>query len=460
MHPLTPRPSSPQSPLLLKTNFIVGAGINRLLLYQKSSADSHTGMPHSSKMEEENSSKRGLSTALPEQQKRAKHYSDIGKDASDALSRVLEQLQEENSNSKAEAAHLLETALALQEQVKAIVHQAGSNLRLVPEESCLKHGDIWVNEIFSFLGMGQFAFVAPVSHRMKDLYQAYCDSVDYPPLVFNEDHEIEHNSSYEEDLQDAQCSATPSDTFYGAIFSSVPRAEYWYIHCETGAGGRNLLSCTGTIVCSTAAKVGSRQVLQWGRKKRFGWDQRTCFNAAGNGRLEVLKYAHENDCPWNESTCSGAAANGHLEVLKYAHEEGCPWDNNTCSNAAKKGHLEILKYAHENGCPWGNTTCSNAAENGQFEILKYAHENGCPWDEGTCSGAAGNTHLDILKYAHENNCPWDSYTSSKAAQYGHLEVLRYAFENGCPWSDSIDDSLWLADEVKALIQEKLSQRND
>ena len=49
------------------------------------------------------------------------------------------------------------------------------------------HQDIWLCHILPFVGMGNFAFVACVSHQMKDYYTSYCDSVKIRPEVKAED---------------------------------------------------------------------------------------------------------------------------------------------------------------------------------------------------------------------------------------------------------------------------------
>ena len=109
------------------------------------------------------------------------------KTATEALSEILLYLQASNSISKLEGAEQLKFALALREQVNdtvdKIVQQAATNSKHAPEDSCLKHEDIWTNKIFPFLGMGHYAFVSPVSHNMKHLYQSFCENMENPPKV-------------------------------------------------------------------------------------------------------------------------------------------------------------------------------------------------------------------------------------------------------------------------------------
>jgi hypothetical protein len=124
-----------------------------------------------------------------------------------------------------------------------------------------------------------------------------------------------------------------------------------------------------------------------------------CTSAAKGGQLEVLEWLRENDCPWDEETCWAAAKGGQLEALQWARENGCPWDTSTCWAAASGGHLETLKWARENGAPWDEKTCKAAAWGGQLETLKWARENGCPWNiEAVRLNATNGSHLEMLEW--------------------------------------------------------------
>ena len=327
--------------------------------------------------------------------------------------------------------------------------------------------DIWVKHILPFVGMGHFAFIAAVNHSVKDMYVAYCDTIENPPPVFDvlEDFVdfknrccdrcfFKRNRSYRERQPRL---AISTDTFYQtAVFASVTRAEYWFrqkvndLYLYNCARENNVASATATndelsqkavpasvasskyrynprkidrIIMACIAQTGNLEIFLWALKKKILWDSRTCSRAAKHGHLLILMYAHEYGCPWNGDTCASAAANGHLECLQYAHENRCFWFDSTCSAAAGAGHLKCLQYAHENGCVWKKDTCISAAQNGQLECLQYAYENGCPWDIMTIQEAARNGHLECLHYAHEKGCLWNEDTCQIAAESGHLECL-------------------------------------
>ena len=201
--------------------------------------------------------------------------------------------------------------------------------------------DIWVNNILPYVGIGHFAFVAPVNHQMKNMYLLYCTKEKNPPEVLDLDLLIGISGQ-----EPSTRHAIGTDTFYqSAAFFNVACAEYW--DSQNNEQANYNISALDQI-----AQTGNLEVFKWAQEKKFPWDNWTCAEAAQYGHLTILKYAHENGCPWHELTCCRAAAHGHLECLKYAYENGCPWDEDTCKEAAANGQLECLKYAHENGCLW------------------------------------------------------------------------------------------------------------
>lgn len=275
-----------------------------------------------------------------------------------------------------------------------------------------------LGECLSYLGPGNFLYVAGVCRTFRDVYIS-----------------LGHER--------------PTETGLCEIVASVPRVQMALEELETSDGhpttikwrGRKVLMWKAII--EYAAWQGNLVVLSWAREKYKDsyWKipamtNGACGEAARGGHLEVLQWLHEmGHCrwdSWDDATCKNAAAAGHLEVLQWAHRNGCPWYEQTCSWAAKHGHLEILQFARRNGCPWTSWTCAYAAEGGHWELLRWAHRNGCPWDSFTCARAAKGGHLKILKWARQNHCPWDKRTSLCAAQSGHSDVLRWALDNGCP----------------------------
>ena len=167
-------------------------------------------------------------------------------------------------------------------------------------------------------------------------------------------------------------------------------------------------------------------------------DLEVCSAAAGGGQLRLLQWARRRGYGWGEQTCASAAASGHLDVLVWARKHGCPWDSSTGCGAAARGDMRVLKWLLENdyGEHFDEDACAAAAEHGQLQALRWLRANHCDWDESTCFHAAGGGHLHVLAYAVVNGCEWPRRTHSAAAaaaRGGHLATLQYARANGCPW---------------------------
>ena len=247
--------------------------------------------------------------------------------------------------------------------------------------------DLLLSHVISYVGRGQFRFVAILNQRFHTIYTE---------TFLNDTSTYLNTSTIELAKICVQEHKVEKNTFY------LTETGYWNFHC----------------LCISAARAGNLSVLKYlltegvticcpkiNDDKIRRTHNQICSHAAKKGRIHILRYAKENDFSWNKETCSSAAYNGHLDILIWLRKNGCPWESCTCSSAALNGHLDILKWARRNGCPWYKCTCSSAAFNGHLDVLKWARENGCPWDSNTCWSASMNGHLDVLKWAKENRCP-------------------------------------------------------
>jgi hypothetical protein len=220
---------------------------------------------------------------------------------------------------------------------------------------------------------------------------------------------------------------------------------------------------TTVVVSVSAARVGSLQMLQWGRANGFPWSAKTCEAAAKGGHFAALQWLRANGCAWDERTCTAAADNGDLEMLQWARANGCEWNGETCYVAAMSGHLSVLQWARKNGCDWkykwitSADTFSSAASFGQLPTLKWLRANGCDWDAKACASAAEGGHLTVLQWLRANGCPWDSRTCLSRS----VAVLEWAAANGVEWNDTPDGSVyalaqdgWRDEDVIEWLQKK------
>ena len=248
-----------------------------------------------------------------------------------------------------------------------------------------------LSNCMSFVGEGNFVFIAGVCRPFRDRYKLYLR--EYQKL---------------------------SATSLEAIVMSVSRLQMTMKELNIDViddyvidiqwRGKVVDFWTAAFMC--AAYNGNLDILVWTKENKdiiLTSGFLLCNEAAKGGQLQVLQWLHQNGSPSNDNTCRAAAANGHLDVLQWLHQNGCPWNEDTFSGAARNGHFEILKWLHENGCPWNKYTCSSAAGGGHIEILKWLRQNGCRWDSKTCEAALDNGHLEIFEWAITNGCPFNEY---------------------------------------------------
>jgi Ankyrin repeats (many copies) len=129
-----------------------------------------------------------------------------------------------------------------------------------------------------------------------------------------------------------------------------------------------------------------------------------CVSAARHGSIPVLRYLKELlNCPWDVKTCSTAAKFGHLQVLQWARQHGCDWNEWTCINAAQNGHLHILQWASANGfgTNMSQYVSSFAANHGQIEVLKWLHSIGCPFHETIVQDATASNQADAVRWLRD-----------------------------------------------------------
>ena len=312
--------------------------------------------------------------------------------------------------------------------------------------------DAVLSKCMTFVGEGNYIFVAGVCRSFRDTYKSYLQQYhEQKPFSTNLNeivssiprlqlvmHELNIDINIICDRTKIEWRGTTMSFGTAAIACAAYNGnldvliwvknndrqtwQWYYTDCYY------LFPCNEVFPCNEAAKGDQLKVLQWLRSKDGGechWDEYTCRIVAEYGHFNMLKWAHQNGCPWNGGTTSEAARGGRFEILKWVHQNGCPWDEGTCGAAAEYGHFDILKWLHHNGCPWDEETCGSAGMNGHFEILKWARQNGCPWDKLTCTLAAREGHFEILKWSHQKGCPWDEYTCSAAVTYGHFDILKW-----------------------------------
>jgi hypothetical protein len=320
----------------------------------------------------------------------------------------------------------------------------------VENKNMLLYPDI-LRRVLSFVGLGQYAFIATVSRGWKQVYASVprhqADGIDC-------------------DGMRKQIKCKPNMTLASAVFASVSRLKLACCYSrlydkltrfkfqlkfiagrsadinvlqELTRYKRNCYS-SQSVACG-AAEGGSLPKLTWllsiraeERPKSYGISTVADY-AAGGGHLHILKYLKQQyNCSFGVDTIYNAAGDGHLDVLKYLYNERCPWDPSVCDVAAMQGDLTAVRWLREHGYGWdsaGVTKC--AARSGSVPLMQYLRGYRAELTADTMREAAQEGHTELCAYLHSQQCPMDELCCAAAASAGHADTLRWLHSHGCPW---------------------------
>ncbi|GFH53320.1 hypothetical protein CTEN210_09796 [Chaetoceros tenuissimus] len=348
-----------------------------------------------------------------------------------------------------------------------------------------------MKNIFSFVGKGNYCFVAPVS---KD----FC--FNYLTMDVIEDkfaHKMDYLQAIGKNKLTTVEAASSSFQMAEYCFFKAPERFQWKTLRKAIRKGRTDIAYIGHAMGIDVKEVTRyytggifREIAQKGNLEMFklllekGVDIHSTVkskfiirDAASSNQLQLLKWLHRNNVcqdehksivfmeavksdnvqlfQWaqNVFNCRNATArielverndlinvateSDGLELIQYFRSQQLSWGEQTFRIAARIGNIALLEYLLENGCSHDDPLiCSNAIEINNHEkaseVLKWLHEHNIPWNEKTCATAAGKGNLIALKYARLNGCPWNAECLEKAVNSCNLEVVEFCLQNGCP----------------------------
>jgi len=322
--------------------------------------------------------------------------------------------------------------------------------------------DELLSHCISYVGRGNFLFVATVSKRFYKCYASLCldkktradgnasDSLSCAKMCFGR-----VSSAFEECLFRHAVTKGNVDVVYFAlshniienaekalthrfvfsvIHNNLPMLKLLHsydvknIFCYALAAEGGYFDAAKWFYANDSNKEASKDfiyeavarndlsALKFGVENKFPWDAHVLYFAAYENNMEMVQYCLDNDCPRScEYTCAVAARKGNIKILKLLRKYSFSWDSKTCQEAARKGHLKTLKWARHNGCPWDAKTYGmaliykNANDSNREkadEIISYLVLNGCPTlNNDSAIALATNSHLfsDFLDWLSENN---------------------------------------------------------
>eukprot|EP00611_Tribonema_gayanum_P025758 TRINITY_DN5963_c0_g1_i2.p1 TRINITY_DN5963_c0_g1~~TRINITY_DN5963_c0_g1_i2.p1 ORF type:complete len:351 (-),score=66.49 TRINITY_DN5963_c0_g1_i2:2276-3328(-) len=228
--------------------------------------------------------------------------------------------------------------------------------------------------ILSFVGKGNWLFVAGVSRKWRAIYASGVSSAG--------DAGAEAGPA----AGPAAAVASPADvnaasmqrTTFASALSTVPTLQMAH------ACGLNMdhLNERGIYsFCRTAGEVGSKEVLLWAREHGMRWNACVCGGATQQDRLAILRWLRlEQDCPWEiRFVARTAAERGMVTLLEWvmSQPDAQVLTNTYLSLAASAGgSIPVLEWLLARGALDADHLCTHAARYGQLAALQWLHEHG------------------------------------------------------------------------------------
>lgn len=295
---------------------------------------------------------------------------------------------------------------------------------------------------FSFVGNGQYRYVAGTSRQFRDIYSKEHEK----KTMFSQ---TQHNPWH-----------------YVPSFVLTKRQQ------EQTLRRTRILVLLQMPFTVEAAHAGNISVLEWLRQMGVDFTNHTAFMvAAGVGKTRVLRWAESKSLDWSfPGLYIEAGKEGHVETFEWIHSTGkvafIPMEAG--SVAAEGGHTAILQWMKDNDVlhtadhlyfhigRGGHTDVLEWLEMNGFELrandvdrvlggacsgghktilLTWAREHGIEWKELLCTFAAAHNNLSVLQWLRESGCPWSGGVAKVAEVFGHHHVVNWARENGCPVDD-------------------------
>ncbi|GFH53313.1 hypothetical protein CTEN210_09789 [Chaetoceros tenuissimus] len=337
-----------------------------------------------------------------------------------------------------------------------------------------------MKNIFSFVGKGNYCFVAPVSKDFCYNYltfdvieDKFAHRLDYLQAIGRNKVTTAEAASTSFDLAEYFFLHAPDEFHKRVVKSAILRGKVdivevghamgidvkeLFLHKEDIVGDMLrrgdlemfiLLVDLGLLLdrndaqellrtISYVGMTGQLGILKWLHENGMCKDEHTDIIFGGatfGGNIQIVKWTESTfNCRCPKELARSAVCSGNVELVKYL--ENKTWDEYTILIAAKIGNIELLQYLLESGCSFndrwiGPSAIENNNHEKVLEVLHWLHEHGVPLDEKTCTHSAGFGNLKALKYARSKKCPWDDICLEIAVQSHDLEVVEYCLTNGC-----------------------------
>jgi hypothetical protein len=209
----------------------------------------------------------------------------------------------------------------------------------------------------------------------------------------------------------------------------------------------------------TAATAGDVAVLSWLQQQAaVVFTVRTGTAAAAAGHSAALQVLHDAGCPLDVSACTAAAKRGDSDMFKWLNSKGVRWQTNVAAvyAAAGSGNVQLLIWVRQHVADimqqfiLHDLAMTSAVLNGKLDMCKYLQSEGCPVSTSSAAAAAAVNRLDILQWMCSAGAVLTADVMKCAALGAHLNICKYLHTQQCPWDATVcsadyETAKWLID---------------
>lgn len=307
-------------------------------------------------------------------------------------------------------------------------HQKHDSAR--PNTICALPDDV-LRHCFSFVGSGQYRYVACTCHHFQDIYE---DKHEKKTMCKTAAWSLSRTQLYLEDMRDRgwrnECWALDKITleaaekgqvdtlvlarkrgcvidrshFYGALRHGHVCVLKWLD--SKGLAPYNDSDDSQAILCAVCEN-GKVEVLEWVVQRGHAVDTLfACQRAAFWGQVAMLRWLNEQDLLCVESRVWTAAAyNGHVSVLAWLYNEGYDPDPSLLPTTVHNDRRDVILWCRDHDIDCDIRACAYAAMFGNLPLLQWLRDNDFAWNSRVLGYARGQGHEHVATWAAENGCP-------------------------------------------------------
>jgi hypothetical protein len=284
-----------------------------------------------------------------------------------------------------------------------------------------------LDTVFSFVGIGEYYYVAGVCRNWRGKYMAFCHHTPAKwPKVIRQP--------------------------YTSCSSIVTTAARLQLALDNGLTVDALNKCTWRLADNIASFSSEPiAVLTVARCYGLEWNAKLPLAAASSGKLGLLQWMHKCGCPID--VAEAAVESNKLAVVTWLYERfptsfTAELKQNLLWRAGWMNRLPVVKWLREHDVEWPEAFCCNALStfhvggviNGcwSLQCVQWALAHGSTWRDWHCCQYHGVLYDCSCQDEVHDDGP-DGYELCDVRQAA--TVFKWAHENGCPCTCDVNDTV-------------------